>query len=516
MLSLGTAYALSKLAIISLIFIPLLSSLACLIARTENNKISQYLNIIFHVPWFLAAFVLFQATRGYAYIGVWQEQLSFEWFPQLHSYFALSTDGVNLTLVFLNIFLSLCLAFYALGNQKLNAKYLALFNMLNAASVGALLASDAFTFYIFWEFMLIPLFFLVGKWGSKNRVYAALKFFSITMIGSLFMLAAILALVFWGGVESLRWADLTQFASSIAAAPGGVYEFTGWASLQGFAYIGFLLAFLVKIPVFPLHTWLPDAHTEAPTGGSVILAGILLKLGIYGIVRWCLPLFPDAVLASAHFITILGVIGIILGSFGALRQTDIKRTIAYSSVAHLGFVVVGIYSLTDVGIRGALFQNVAHGLSTGAMFLIFGIVYDRTHSRELSQYGGLGRSNPWLATCFVIAAMAGVGLPGLPGFIGEFMILNGAFYRQKWMAVLALLGVLLGALYTLKMLRHFVYGNPSQLIEEHPIKLKIGEWVAFVPIILMMIYLGLFPQFVISEGGYWSQIMQSILDQRAR
>ena len=474
--------------VLGLILFPLVQGLV-LFAFAKHSRAAQWVNLLGNVAW---AILLVAGVGHFALDRTdFPTQVSLEWMPVFKSHFALGVDGLNFPLVALNVFLSLLLAFYALGKEKLGATYLGLFSILNAASVGSLLAADALVFYLFWEFMLIPMYFLIGRWGSKNRVYAALKFFAFTMTGSLFLLAAVVALALKPDLASLGWAD-------IHAAK---FAFEGWNSTQGLLFLGFLLAFLVKIPVWPLHTWLPDAHTEAPTGGSVILAGVLLKLGVYGIARWCLPLFPEAAVAAAPTILVLGVLGIILGSLAAWKQADIKRMIAYSSVAHLGFMAIGLFALNTVGLQGAMFQNIAHGLATGALFLIFGIIYDRTHTREVSQYGGLAEQNPWLATFFVVASLASIGLPGLPGFVGEFLILTSAFKVTPWISIVASLGVLLGAIYTLSLVRRLVFGRTSSTLAHHPVVLNWSEWVAVVPLVLAMIYFGLHPNTLLGFAG---------------
>lgn len=451
----------------------------------KNYKAAQIWNFVLHAVWIAFLVIAWGQIPNTAEAGAFPTVFSLPLFKAFKSNFELGADGVNMPLVALNIFLSLCLAFYYWARPHLGSKYLGLFSLLNSASVGSLLASDALTFYIFWEFMLIPLFFLILKWGSKNRIYAALKFFAFTMAGSLLLLLALIALAVHPAVTSLSWHDLH------AVLPGFVDS-----QLATFVFFGFIAAFIVKIPVWPLHTWLPDAHTEAPTGASVLLAGVLLKLGVYGIARWCLPLFPMVVDQYATLFMILGVIGIVLGSFSAWQQSDIKRTIAYSSVAHLGFMVLGLFSQNVEGLQGALFQNIAHGLSTGALFLIFGIIYDQTHTREILDYGGMASQNKFLATTFVFASMASVALPGLPGFVGEFLILTGTFYKNSYVAVVAMSGVLLGAIYTLTLVRKMVFGPKTATMSHLAPQATWSEWLAIVPLIVAMVVLGIRPQFV--------------------
>ncbi len=454
----------------------------------KKTKASQYFSLILNVLWAVLFLLLLKDLSA---VRALQKETSFftvfewSWLPILKSSFRLGLDGLNAPLIGLNVFLSLVLSFYTLDKERLTSSYSAFFWVLNGASVGSLLASDALTFYLFWEFMLIPMYFLIGVWGSKNRIYATLKFFAFTMAGSLAMLLSIILLVYKAGVPSLAWHDIAKMPLSFDG---------GLLSLQGIIFLGLLIGFAVKIPLWPLHSWLPDAHAEAPTGASVVLAGILLKLGVYGIARWCLPLFPEASEHVAPTMMLLGVVGIVLGAFAAWRQTDIKRLIAFSSVSHLGFMVLGLFALREEALQGALFQNLAHGLSTGALFLIFGIIYDRTHTRNISDYGGLVSSSPFLATSFVIAMFASIGLPGLPGFVGEFLILSGTFMSDVSIAspvtIVALSGVLLGAIYMLSLTRRFVFGPSSKLLDAHPLQLGIGEKMAVVIFVGAMLFMG--------------------------
>lgn len=469
------------------LFFPALCG-AALFCFGKRTLVAQWVNLLFNIIWSVMFLQLWnmRPTSDMAFPVVYR----WDWLPFIKSHFSLGLDGLNLPLIGLTVFLSICLAFYAIGKEKLGSGYLALFSILNAASVGSLMAADAFAFYVFWEFMLIPMYLLIGGWGSNNRVYASLKFFAFTMAGSLLMLIAILALAYIANVPSLEWVDIRSHKTSFDGA---------WHSLQGLIFLGFLIAFAVKIPIWPLHSWLPDAHTEAPTGASVILAGVLLKLGVYGIARWCIPLYPDAAQAAASVMMTLGCLGIVLGAFAAWTQTDIKKMIAYSSVSHLGFMVLGLFALNVEGLQGAMFQNLAHGLSTGALFLIFGIIYERTHTRDIKEYGGMAQNSAVLASMFVFASLASIGLPGLPGFVGEFLVLNGSFMTSKTATFVALSGVLLGAIYMLSLLRRMIYGPVSSHVSHHPVKPTWNEWVAVVPFILAMLLLGLAPQNVLQQ-----------------
>lgn len=456
---------------------------AILLCFRREEKISQYINLgaalvwtAMLVFWLYPDFVsTLEKTSPFPALVVWS------WLPMLKSQFAIALDGLSFSLIALNVVIALSLAFYNLNKKNLGGSYSGLFWILNGASVGSLLAADALLFYVFWEFMLIPMYFLIGIWGGKKRIYAALKFFAMTMAGSLLFLIAIIALVHGAGATSLSWWDLVALD----------IPFDGWLSLHGLLFIGFMAAFVVKVPVWPFHTWLPDAHTEAPTGGSVILAGVLLKLGVYGMLRWCLPLFPEASVAAAPAMLALGVLGVVLGAFAAWVQKDVKRLIAYSSVSHLGFMVIGVFSLNPIAIQGAIFQNIAHGLSTGALFLLFGMVYDRLHDREMSRLGGLAIKSGAVASLFVFATMASIGLPGLPGFVGEFLVLVGTFQSAPWVSFVAVSGVLFGAVYMLRLVRQMCFGPEGPAVAGHTVRLTWSEWAAIAPFVVGMLVLGL-------------------------
>ncbi len=477
-----------------LILWPMVSGLFLLLLYKKASW-ARWANLVFNFVWlgllFSALKQIPEAVPG-TQSATFPIVFSWEWLPIFKSSLSLAVDGLSAPLIALNVFLSLVLAFYSLSKKELGASFLALFSFLNGASVGSLLAADVLAFYIFWEFMLIPLYFLIGIWGGKGRIYATLKFFAFTMAGSLLMLAAILALAFQSQLPTLGWHDIAALK----------LPFDGWASLHGLLFLGFMAAFVVKIPLWPFHTWLPDAHTEAPTAGSVILAGVLLKLGVYGMVRWCLPIFPEASQAAAPTMMMLGCVGVLMGAFAAWKQTDIKRLIAYSSVSHMGFMVIGLFALQKESIQGAMFQNLAHGLSTGALFLIFGIIYDRTHTREISAHGGIAIKAGVLASMFVFSTMASIGLPGLPGFVGEFLILAGAFKSSPAVSLVASLGILFGAVYMLSLVRRIIFGEEGPAVQKHAIHLNWSEWVAVSSFVVAMLVLGLSPQPIIQQANH--------------
>jgi len=401
----------------------------------------------------------------------------------------LGMDGISLVLVMLTTFLGplVVLSTWRAVNDRV-APFLGFVLFLQAAMLGTFFARDMLLFYVFWEAMLIPMYFIIGVWGGQRRIYAAVKFFIFTMVGSVFMLVGIIYLYLQAG--SMNLADFMNLQIPHQA--------------QLWLFAAFFLAFAIKVPVFPLHTWLPDAHVEAPTAGSVILAGVLLKMGTYGMLRFAMPLFPEGVAHFAPLINTLAVIGIIYGALVAMVQPDVKKLVAYSSVSHLGFVVLGLFSLTSLGVAGGIFQMLAHGLSTGALFLLVGVVYERRHTREISDFGGLAHSMPAYATIFMIATLASIGLPGLAGFVGEFMILFGTFSSQavahgRLLAILAATGVVLGAIYMLWMYQRVFLGKLTNEKNRGLADLSLREMFVLVPLVVFMFWLGVQPGLVLDR-----------------
>jgi NADH-quinone oxidoreductase subunit M len=350
--------------------------------------------------------------------------------------------------------------------------------------LGVFVALDLFLFYIFWEAMLIPMYLIIGIWGGPNRVYAAIKFILYTLAGSLLMLVAILALYFLHGAATGTYTfDLPVLARYVLPAGRG----------QDLLFLAFALAFAVKVPMWPFHTWLPDAHVEAPTPGSVILAGVLLKMGTYGFLRFCLPLFPQATLAFAPWMFTLAVIGILYGAWVSTVQADIKKLVAYSSVSHLGFVVLGLFTLNPQGMVGGLIQMVNHGLSTGALFLIVGMLYERRHTRLIADYGGLWTVVPAMSVLFLVVCLSSLGLPGLNGFVGEFLILVGAFQVNRLAAVLATAGIIFAAVYLLWMYQRVFFGPVTREENRRLRDLSAREWVILVPVLALIFWIGVYP-----------------------
>jgi NADH-quinone oxidoreductase subunit M len=420
----------------------------------------------------------------------------------------LMADGLNLWLVILTTFLTpLTLLGTWNSLEKRSGAAAALFLMLESGMLGALLAQDLLFFYLFWEAMLLPMYFLIGVWGGKDRVYAATKFILYTLAGSLIWLVALLYVASKAG----------SFAPAVMAQAIQAMPF----KVQNLLFLAFALAFAIKVPMFPLHTWLPDAHTEAPTAGSVILAGVLLKLGTYGFIRFALPMFPGSFLHYAQPLAILSVIAIIYGALVAMMQVDIKKLVAYSSVSHMGFVMLGLSSMTVIGTQGAILQMLNHGISTGALFLLVGMLYDRAHTRMISDFGGIASKMPIFTAFFMIVTLSSIGLPLTNGFVGEFLILNGTYVSGfDWghaMAIIATLGVVLGAVYMLWMVKRVFWGpvNPSEesgtahLHED----LSGREIAVLTPIVVMIFWMGLHPQTFLSYSQ--AQVQQVLLEAKA-
>jgi len=405
------------------------------------------------------------------------------WMPGYGISYHLGIDGISLLLVLLTTFLSALALLSSWRAVETRVKEFSItMLLLETGMLGVFVSLDLFLFYIFWEAMLIPMYLVIGVWGGENRIYAAIKFVLYTMLGSVLMLVAILALYFHHGMATGTYTfDLPVLARHVI--PG---------SLETWLFLAFALAFAIKVPVFPFHTWLPDAHVEAPTAGSVILAGVLLKMGTYGFLRFCLPLFPQASLAFAPWIFALAVIGIIYGAWVATVQPDLKKLVAYSSVSHLGFVLLGLFTLTPQGIVGGIIQMVNHGLSTGALFLMVGIIYERRHTRLIAEFGGLWRGIPAFSALFLLVSLSSLGLPGLNGFVGEFLILVGAFQVNRPVAVLATSGIIFAAVYMLWMYQRVIFGE-SREANRALADLTGREWVVLVPVLVFIVWIGVYP-----------------------
>src|SRR5436189_1305480 len=417
--------------------------------------------------------------------GGMQLQVDVPWIPSWGIHYAVGVDGISLFLILLTTFLMplSILGSYSYITTRERAFY-ALLLVLTSGMIGVFVALDLFLFYIMWDVMLIPMYFIIGVWGGQNRLYAAIKFFIYTFFGSLLMLVAILTLVY------------------LVAQRTGVYSFSYVNVMNNIGALGpvafwlfgaFFLAFAIKVPMFPFHTWLPDAHVEAPTAGSVILAAVLLKMGTYGFLRFSLPILPDGTKAFVPMMITLSIIGIVYGALVAMMQPDMKKLVAYSSVSHMGFIMLGMFALNPNGLNGSIIQQINHGISTGALFLIVGMIYERRHTREISQFGGISNVMPVYAIVFLIMTMSSIGLPLLNGFIGEFAIMMGALQEHLSWAVFAGSGILLGAAYMLWLYQRTMFGEVENPGNQKLLDLNFRELATIVPLIAMAFWIGLYP-----------------------
>jgi len=413
------------------------------------------------------------------------------WIPNFGISYAVGLDGLSLVLVMLTTLLTPVALLFSLSHVSKGVRGFSIaFLLLETGMLGSLVALDLALFYVFWEVMLVPMYFIIGIWGGTRRIYAAMKFFLFTMAGSLLMFLAILYLAVRHHAVTGMWSFALEDLATLDFASG----------VQTVLFLAFALAFAIKVPVFPLHTWLPDAHTEAPTAGSIILAGVLLKLGVYGYLRFGLTLFPEAALRFAPWVGLLGVIGVVYGALVAVPQKDMKRLVAYSSVSHLGLVVVGVAAFTTVSLSGSILQMINHGLSTGALFLLVGVLYERRHTREIEAYGGLAGIVPVTTALFLVATLSSIGLPGLNGFVGEFLILLGTWTSaHRWWAVLAATGVILSAVYMLTLVQR-VFWNPVAHEENRSLpEIRPSELLAAAVLVACMIWIGVRPNDLLSR-----------------
>lgn len=424
------------------------------------------------------------------------------WVPTFGINYFIGIDGISFWLVLLTCFFTpiVVLASWSSVEKRVKSFHVSLF-LLTTAMLGTFLAMDAVLFYVFFEASLVPMYLMIGIWGGPRRLYASMKFFIYTFFGSLFMLVALIALIFMTQEQTgqLSASILDFYKLNIPFVANSFFN------TQTLLFVCFSLAFAIKVPMFPVHTWLPDAHVEAPTPGSVILAALMLKMGTYGFMRFVIPLFPSAADYWAPVFLILGVIGIIYGALVAMVQPDFKKLVAYSSVSHMGYVMIGLFSFTIYGVTGGLYQMLNHGVSTGALFLLIGMMYERTHSREIKQYGGLASAAPLLTIAFVIVTFSSIAVPGTNGFVGEFLVLLGTFSVNKLAGVFAVLGVILGAVYMLWMVKRIFFGVKGPLVEHdhsaHGLDINYREMVVLAPFIILIFWMGLFP----SQFLNWSK-----------
>jgi len=465
-------------------FLPILGVLLLLFIPKDSKGVLRNVTLAVTVVTFLVSLII---LTGFQSNAEFQFTENLPWIaagPFVMRY-NIGIDGISLWLVILTTFIMpiAVLSTYTAVEEKVK-EYMICLLLLETGMLGAFISLDLFLFYIFWEVMLIPMYFMIGIWGGKNKIYAAVKFFIYTMVGSLLMLVALVFLYFKGMEAGIADFGLLQFFSLKLDM-----------ATQIWLFLAFAFAFAIKVPMFPLHTWLPDAHTEAPTAGSVILAAVLLKMGTYGYVRFAIPLFPEAAHKFAPLIATLAVIGIIYAALVAMVQEDVKKLVAYSSVAHLGFVMLGVFAFNTEGITGGMLQMINHGISTGALFLIVGFIYERRHTRLITDFGGLSKQMPIFATVFMIVTFSSVGLPGTNGFVGEFLILLGAFESQlRWWTIIATSGVILSAVYMLWVFQRVMFGELDNPKNQKLLDLNAREVAIMVPLLVLIFFMGLYPK----------------------
>ncbi|OFZ71274.1 MAG: NADH dehydrogenase [Bdellovibrionales bacterium RIFOXYD1_FULL_44_7] len=479
----------------SLVFFPLLWAAVGLLIPSSDKTGKSFLRY-----WYLFGSLVTLAVSFLLYfrfdgaIGDYQFVESVSWIPAFGVIFSLGADGISLWLIILTTLLTVLAvagSFTAIRNSE--KQYYFLLLALETAMLGAFCALDVFLFYLFWEAMLIPMYFLIGIWGGPRRIYASIKFFIYTAVGSLLMLVAIFYLAHQHkvqfGVYSTAFLDFYRLQ----------IPFAGFVSAQSILFLAFAFAFSIKVPLFPLHTWLPDAHVEAPTAGSVILAGVLLKMGGYGFIRLAFPLFPDAVQYYQVSFMALGAVAIVYGAFVAFAQKDVKKLVAYSSVSHMGYVVLGLFSLNALATTGSIYQMLSHGVSTGALFILVGMIYERRHTREISEFGGIAKTMPLFALAFMIIVLSSIGVPGTNGFVGEFLVLLGAWNSYPVFAVVAAVGVILGAVYMLWMFQKVMLGPITNEANKVLKDITIREKLVLIPLLVLVFWMGVFPGFFISK-----------------
>ncbi len=463
-----------------IVFLPVAGSLAILLTPKSQANLPKWI-ATFATGLGLVLGLLLFARFNPADPGI-QLLERYTWIPQIGVQYLLGVDGINFPMVILTLLLAFLACIASFGIKVRQKEYYFLYLLLVTGMLGTFLALDLFFFYVFWEVVLVPMYFLIGIWGGPRKEYAAIKFFLYTLAGSLFMLLGILALYFY---QSQHTFDMTVLASQ------------NYPRLfQQLVFMAFFLGFAIKVPIWPFHTWLPDAHVEAPTPISVILAGVLLKMGTYGFLRISYPILPEGAQWFRFYLGILAVIGIIYGGFVALAQTDFKKMVAYSSVSHMGFVLLGLAAFTADGFNGALLQMFNHGVITGGLFLLVGVLYDRAHIRDLNAFGGLGAKIPVYSGILIFFSLASLGLPGLSGFISEFLCLLGTFQVYRWFAVLSCIGIILAASYLLYMIQRVLLGplNPKW---QNLTEINAREIFTLVPLMILVLAIGIYPKFIL-------------------
>jgi NADH-quinone oxidoreductase subunit M len=466
-----------------ILFTPLVGSLLILFVNKQNEGTIRMIANVAALAGFLISVPLWfwYDPQGAEFQFV--ERL--QWIPSIGAEYFLGVDGFSTLLILLTTMMGsiAVLSSWNAIHERTKEYYIFLL-MLQTGMLGAFMALDFLLFFLFWEVMLVPMYFLIGIWGSANRLYSAIKFFLYTLVGSVVMLLGILALYFYNhSVTGVYTFDVTQFQTLNLPF-----------NLQWWIFLAFFLGFAIKVPMFPFHTWLPDAHTDAPTAGSVILAAVLLKMGTYGFIRFSLPILPEATRAFVPMMVTLSIIGIVYGALVAFAQKDWKRLVAYSSVSHMAMVMLGMFALNPVGVTGSILQQLNHGISTGGLFLLVGIVYERRHTREISEYGGLSKVMPVYAAVFLVMTMSSIGLPTLNGFIGEILILQGVFTANKLWAAVAASGIVLGAVYMLSLYQRTMFGKVENPKNEGLSDLSLREFATFAPLLVLAVWIGLYPK----------------------
>ncbi len=475
-------------------YIPVLGAIAIMLFLRRDNTIRWFANIVVVVD-FLVSLRLIPGFIKDRYVIQFVEKVP--WIDALGAQYYFGVDGISILLVLLTTFLGvLAILSSWTAIQERVKEYYVFMLLLQTGMLGVFFSLDFFLFYVFWEVMLVPMYFLIGVWGGERKLYAAIKFFLYTLAGSVLMLLAILALYLFN----------YKVTGNLTFEVPELYKLSLPMHMERWVFLAFFVAFAIKVPMFPFHTWLPDAHVEAPTAGSVILAGVLLKMGTYGFVRFSLPLFPEATMYFMPYLIMLAVVGIVYGALTAMMQPDMKKLVAYSSVSHLGFVMLGVFALNQQGVQGGILQMVNHGLSTGGLFLIVGLIYERRHTRMIKDFGGLSKRMPVYATLFLIITLSSIGLPGLNGFIGEFTILIGAF-KALWMkdvvfnvpistlmVLLATSGIVLGAAYMLWLYQRVMFGKLDNPENEDIKDLNLREITTLVPIVVLCFWIGIYPK----------------------
>lgn len=479
-----------------LIFTPFILSLPVIFFKKEKETlIKVYSLIVSLIPFAIAVYLFLAFNPG---SGDYQFVEKFKWIQAINTQYFLGIDGISMLLILMSTFMFPLSILASWTSIKINIKgFYFLILLLDAGLIGVFASLDLILFYIFWEIILIPMYFIIGIWGSEDRIYATVKFFLYTMFGSLLMLIGIiwlgfLCIPFTGGQFSTDLTQLTEVAYRISA------------DKQIILFILFTLSFLIKVPLFPFHTWLPDAHVQAPTAGSVILAAVLLKMGTYGLIRFSMPLFPTAFIKLTPYISVLAVIGIVYGALLSIVQKDVKKLVAYSSVSHLGFIVLGTFALTDIAMQGSVIQMINHGLSTGALFMIVGVLYERRHTKAISEFGGIMKVMPVFSVIFMIVVFSSIGLPGLNGFVGEFLILLGSFYSSnlgsQYYTIFSTTAVILAAVYLLWMFQRVMLGPIDKEVNKNLKDLSAREVVSFLPILLFIVWIGVYPNTFLSKS----------------